>query len=50
MFLTLKDHLLSFFPSENMYNVYETFGEEETLVLIDLLREYLGTCDIILSL
>ena len=25
-----------------MNNVYETFGEEETIVLTDLLREYLG--------
>jgi hypothetical protein len=25
-----------------MSNVYEAFGEEETVVLTDLLREYLG--------
>ena len=30
------------FYSENMNNVYETFGEEETIVLTDLLREYVG--------
>ena len=31
-----------FLFSENVSNVYETFGEEETIVLTDLLREYLG--------
>lgn len=31
-----------FLFSENMSNVYETFGEEETIVLTDLLRDYLG--------
>lgn len=35
------------FSSENMNNVYETFGEEETIVLTDLLREYLGKYEVL---
>ncbi len=35
------------FFRESMCNVYETFGEEETAVLTDLLREYLGMSGVV---
>ena len=32
------------FYSENVADVYEALGHEETMILGDLLREYLGEC------